>query len=364
MNIKDKKLYYIGGVVRDELLNKKSFDIDLTYDGDAIEFAKTIKDAEILQINEQFGTVRIRLDGEEIDIASTRCESYPQKGHLPVVNKIGCSLKDDVMRRDFTINAMAKSTLTGEIVDYTGGLKDIKNKTLRVLHNQSFIDDPTRIVRALKFAVRFGFELDDKTKKLQQDYINNINYDMSYKRLKKELMETFNLNSSYAFERFIKQRIYKLISPKEFSYIDVKEMELLINKYKISNPWVLYVGLLPDISSLPLTKSEKKIVDEYKKIVITHKANDYEIYKTFKDIPIESVIMYSIKQPAIVNKYLENLKDIKLEITGNDLKNLGIEPSEKYNQCFEYIIEEKIKYPATFNKLREIEFAKKFFNFV
>ena len=74
--------------------------------------------------------------------------------------------------------------------------------------------------------------------------------------------------------------------------------------------------------------------------------------------------MYSIKQPAIVNRYLENLKDIKLEITGNDLKNLGIEPSEKYNQCFEYIIEEKIKYPATFNKLREIEFAKKFFNFV
>ena len=187
---------------------------------------------------------------------------------------------------------------------------------------------------------------------------------MSYKRLKKELMETFNLNSSYAFEHFIKQRIYKLISPKEFSYIDVKEMELLINKYNISNSWILYIGLLPDISSLPLTKSEKRIVDEYKKIVITHKANDYEIYNAFKNIPFESVIMYSTKQPDIVHNYLEKLKDIKLEITGTDLKNLGIKPSEKYNQCFDYIMSEKIKNPATFDKLREISLAKKFFNVV
>ena len=79
MNIKNKNLFYIGGVVRDEILGKESFDIDLTYAGNAIEFAKTIPDAEIIQINEPFGTVRIKLDNEEIDIASTRSENYPQK---------------------------------------------------------------------------------------------------------------------------------------------------------------------------------------------------------------------------------------------------------------------------------------------
>ena len=192
INLKDKNLYYIGGVVRDELLGRKSIDIDITYVGNAIEFAKTIPNAEILQINEPFGTVRIKLDGEEIDIASTRCETYPKKGHLPIVKNIGCSLKEDILRRDFTINALAKSTLTSEIIDYTTGLEDIKTKTLKVLHDNSFIDDPTRIVRALKFAVRFGFDLDEHTKKLQNDYLKNINYDMSYKRLKKELIETFN----------------------------------------------------------------------------------------------------------------------------------------------------------------------------
>ena len=85
MNIANKNLYYIGGVVRDKILNKECFDIDITYVGNAIEFAKTIPNAEILQINEPFGTVKIKLDGNEIDIASTRSETYPQKGHLPVV---------------------------------------------------------------------------------------------------------------------------------------------------------------------------------------------------------------------------------------------------------------------------------------
>ena len=216
MNLKDQNLYCIGGIVRDEILGLPSFDIDLTYNGDAIKFVKNLPNAEIIQINEPFGTVRIKLGGKEIDIASTRSESYPQKGHLPIVDKIGCTLKEDVMRRDFTINAMAKSTLTGEIIDYAGGLHDIKTKTLRVLHDNSFIDDPTRILRMLKFAIRFGFEPDEHTQKLQDEYLANINYDMSYQRLKKELMETFNLNIYEAFKRFVNQEIYKLISPSKF----------------------------------------------------------------------------------------------------------------------------------------------------
>ena len=176
INLQDKNLYFIGGIVRDKILGKESFDVDVTYVGNAIEFAKTIPNAEILQVNEPFGTVRIKLNEQEIDIASTRSESYPQKGHLPIVQNIGCPLKEDVLRRDFTINAMAKSTLTGEIIDYTNGLNDIKTKTLRILHDKSFIDDPTRIVRGLKFSVRFGFKLDKHTKKLQDEYLNNINY--------------------------------------------------------------------------------------------------------------------------------------------------------------------------------------------
>ena len=373
MNLKDQNLYYVGGVVRDEILGLPSFDIDLTYNGDAIEFAKNLPNAEILQINEPFGTVRIKLDGKEIDIASTRSESYPQKGHLPIVDKIGCSLKEDVLRRDFTINAMAKSTLTGEIIDYTGGLNDIKTKTLRVLHDNSFIDDPTRIMRMLKFAVRFGFEPDEHTQKLQNEYLSNINYDMSYQRLKKELMETFNLNIYEAFKRFVNQGIYKLISPLEFE-LPKYDFSPLIEQFLPDNIWIIYVGLLPDISNLPLTKEEKQIVDEFRKLkklcppleggpksLISRWGNDFEIYKTFKNIPLESVVMYSTINPEVVEKYFNELKDIEILINGNDLKNLGIEPSPKYQQCFDYILEKKISNPKL-SKDDEIKLAKEFFN--
>lgn len=376
INLHDKNLFYIGGVVRDKILGKESFDIDITYVGNAIEFAKTIPNAQILQINEPFGTVRIKLNNEEIDIASTRNETYPQKGHLPVVENIGCSLKDDVLRRDFTINAMAESTLTGEIIDYTGGLKDIETKTLRVLHDESFIDDPTRIVRGLKFAVRFGFELDEHTKELQDKYLNNINYDMSYKRLKKELVETFNLNSQSAFARFIEQGIYKLVNNPmsaqcgsteiydfekgELSKI-ITKIKTLIDRYSPDCIWIIYVGLLPDISALPLTKQEKKIVDDFKNLKEKTFNTDFEIYKNFEGLNIESIIMFASVNPNAVEKYFEKLQKIELEITGKDLQDLGIKPSCEYQKCFDFILNEKIKNPEI-NKSQEIQLAKKYFS--
>ena len=363
VSLQDKNLYYIGGVVRDELLGKESFDIDVTYVGNAVEYAKTIENAEILQINEPFGTVRVKLDGCEIDIASTRSEIYPQKGHLPVVENVGCSLKDDILRRDFTINALAKSTLTGEIVDYTTGLEDIKTKTLRVLHDESFIDDPTRIVRGLKFAVRFGFKYDEHTKKLQQDYLKNINYDMSYKRLKKELVETFNLNSLKAFDKFIKEGIYKLIAPQEF-VIPKVNIEELVKKYKPECVWIIYVGLLPDLSLLPLTKVEKKIVDDYRAIKDKNFVSDDEIYHAFDGLNLETVLMYAVTKEIIpAKRYLDYLRNIKLNITGDDLKSLGVNPSEKYQECFNFILGKKFKNPAL-EKAQEIQLAKEFFGII
>ncbi len=359
MSIVDKNLYYIGGVVRDKILGQPSFDIDITYIGNAIEFAKNIPDAEIVQINEPFGTVRIKYNNEEIDIASTRNETYPEKGHLPVVENIGCSLKEDVLRRDFTINAMAQSTLTGEIIDYTHGLDDIKTKTLRVLHDNSFIDDPTRIVRALKFAVRFDFELDDHTKKLQENYLNNINYDMSYKRLKKELIETFNLNSQKAFERFVEQKIYKLIAPQEFELPKI-DIEKLINKYLPECIWIIYIGLLPEISSLPLTKLERKIVDDFNALKTKSFNTDFEIYKNFENLNLESILMFSTIDKKSVEKYLDNLRNIELTISGTDLQVLGIPPSAQYQKCFDYIVRKKIE-NQQIGKEQELELAKKYF---
>jgi poly(A) polymerase/tRNA nucleotidyltransferase (CCA-adding enzyme) len=235
----------------------------------------------------------------------------------------------------------------------------------------------------LKFAVRFGFAPDEHTQKLQDEYLANINYDMSYQRLKKELAETFNLNKYEAFERFVNQGIYKLISPLKFE-LPKYDFSGLIERYITPlsqkeqgherNVWIIYVGLLPEISNLPLTKEEKQIVDEFRKLeklcpppeggpksLISRWGNDFEIYKTFKNIPPESVIMYSTINPEVVEKYFNELKDIEILINGNDLKNLGIEPSPKYQQCFDYILKEKISNP-NLSKNDEMKLAKEFFN--
>lgn len=377
INDNSNKLFYIGGVVRDELLGRESLDVDITYVGNAIEYCS--KFGEVVQVNPDFGTVKVAIPSHPslcdthspigtrgevtVDFASTRSESYPKKGHLPVVEKIGCSLREDVMRRDFTINALAKSVTTGEIVDYVGGLEDLKNKKLRVLHDESFIDDPTRIIRGLKFATRFGFELEEHTKKLQDEYLANINYDMSYKRVKKELIETFSLNSQSAFKAFIDQKIYKLVTPNDVKIPKVN-VENLVTTYLTAQPpscsaaiWLIYVGILGDLSRLPLTKIEQKILDDVPKEVLK---SDFELYKTFQNTRIETVLLYAItKDETGARHYLDDLREIKLDITGKDLQTLGIKPSPKYQVIFDEVLKAKLQNPKM-TKTDEIEIAKKY----
>lgn len=363
LNIKDKNLYYIGGVVRDELLNTPCFDTDLTYQGDAIEFCRKLEAegvGKIIQINSPFGTAKMLINGCEVDIASTRNEIYPQKGHLPVVSELGCELEKDVLRRDFTINSMAKSTLTGEIVDFTGGKNDLNNKMLRILHDGSFIDDPTRIVRGLKFSVRFGFELEEHTKLLQDEYLKNVNYDMSYKRLKKEFMETFNLNKQSAFEKFEEQKIYKLLTDKKVKFPKYN-IEVLINKYPVENIWLVYLGWLDDIEKLPLTRKEQKIVNDYRELISEPTGeDDYSVYKVFNGKETEAVLLYIINNDEKKGLRYLSLKEVKISLTGEDLISLGIKPSKEFSLFFDYLVKYKIE-NSDITRDDEIRIAKDYF---
>ena len=348
------KLYYIGGIVRDKLLGVDSFDIDITFEGNAIEDCS--KFGDVIQENPDFGTIRVIIDGKEVDLASTRAETYPHKGHLPVVTQIGCSLKEDVLRRDFTVNALAMRVSDGEIIDYVNGQNDLQNRILRVLHDESFIDDPTRIIRGLKFRVRFGFELEENTRKLQEKYLNNINYDMSFKRVKKELLETFNLNSQQAFELFVQEGIYKLISPEEFTLPQIN-IEELINKYPVNTPWLVYIGLLPDLSNIEFTKTERKIIEDAKQT--GELKSDFEIYKTFNNLQTESILLYGIQKDLyIAKRYLDTLQNIKISITGEDLLALGIKPSPKYQEIFDEVLKVKLHNP-NMTKEDELKVVKK-----
>jgi tRNA nucleotidyltransferase (CCA-adding enzyme) len=154
-------VYLVGGSVRDLLLGRGRSDIDLVVEGDAAALAAALG-AEVVA-HERFATAKVGLDGHEVDIAAARAETYPRPGALPEVEP-AADIAADLGRRDFTINAMA-IPLRGEpeLIDPYGGRADLEAGLLRVLHERSFVDDPTRALRAARYAARFGFEPEAET---------------------------------------------------------------------------------------------------------------------------------------------------------------------------------------------------------
>ncbi len=157
-------VYVVGGAVRDLLLGRDRADLDLVVVGDAAALAAALG-ADPVE-HERFATAKVRLDGHEIDVASARTETYEHPGALPDVEPAD-SIESDLGRRDFTINALALP-LDGEaaLVDPHGGRADLEAGLLRALHERSFVDDPTRAVRAARYASRFGFGLEPETASL------------------------------------------------------------------------------------------------------------------------------------------------------------------------------------------------------
>lgn len=165
--------YLVGGPVRDILLGRRSIDIDLTIEQDASTLARALAkrlDGRVRSFP-QFLTYKVTADEfPEIDLATARKERYRKPGALPAVTS--GRLKDDLLRRDFSINAIAVDLLDGRLHDPTGGAADLEARVVRVLHDRSFLDDPTRIFRALRLAARLGFDLQDRTRELMREAID------------------------------------------------------------------------------------------------------------------------------------------------------------------------------------------------
>jgi tRNA nucleotidyltransferase (CCA-adding enzyme) len=154
-------VYLVGGAVRDLLLGRPRADVDLVVEGDAAALAVRLGGATAE--HDRFGTVKVEVGGHELDIASARTETYPEPGALPVVAPAD-GIEVDLGRRDFTINAMAVPLSGGpRVIDPHGGMGDLERRILRVLHPRSFEDDPSRALRAARYAARFGFELEPET---------------------------------------------------------------------------------------------------------------------------------------------------------------------------------------------------------
>ncbi|MFC2049887.1 CCA tRNA nucleotidyltransferase [Chloroflexota bacterium] len=162
-------LYLVGGVVRDLFLSRANFDFDMVVEGDAISLAgRLARDSQAkLTVHSRFGTAKLNYPDFSLDLATARSETYSKPGALPTV-KTG-KLKDDLVRRDFSINAMALCLMPhnfGELIDLYHGKDDLEHRLIRILHPNSFIDDATRILRAIRYEQRLDFKLEAETEKL------------------------------------------------------------------------------------------------------------------------------------------------------------------------------------------------------
>src|SRR3954452_1104331 len=162
----DVPVYLVGGAVRDLLLGRERTDLDVVLEGDAAALGRRLGGE--VRAHERFATAMVALDGLVLDLATARSETYPRPGALPEVRP--ATLAEDLARRDFTVNAMAVPlTDEAELIDPHGGARDLERGLLRVLHERSFVDDPTRALRAARYAARYGFDLEPDTERLLRE---------------------------------------------------------------------------------------------------------------------------------------------------------------------------------------------------
>ena len=352
--------YLVGGIVRDIFLNRPNDDIDIVVEGDGIQFAKQLQQAyggEII-VHEAFGTATwLHPAGQSIDIASSRLEFYEQPASLPDVEL--STLNEDLYRRDFTINAMAiclNEDRFGAVVDPFSGQKDLLGKKVKVLHNLSFVEDPTRIFRAVRFEARFGFAMDEHTKKLALHSIDKIK-DLSKKRILNEMellfaeiapaqviKRLFAINFWQQFDitsnvsRLCEKHAERLAN--YFTKRDIQQLTLRTNEsFKYFLIPFYYDKKLLTAKAFALKKHERKLIDELIKAFeqpIAKQRQLGDVHRLLKNVSNDA-ILFMIADKTFTNNdllynYLFKRLSIPTYITGEDLLAKGIKRGPIYAQ--------------------------------
>jgi tRNA nucleotidyltransferase (CCA-adding enzyme) len=371
--------YVVGGNVRDILIKRRSFDLDVVVEGDAICLARVLAkplNARVT-VHRSFGTASLALpSGSRYDLAMTRRETYRYSGALPTVSP--GTLKEDLLRRDFTINAMALAINRdrfGQLTDICGGLKDLATKKIRILHEQSFIDDPTRIARAVRFEQRFGFQIERRTLILLKECINkkitkNVKCQRHFNELKKILCES-DPDPVSSLKRLHRlgwipaiptgSKIYFANLRRIHDRIQRLKMKPWYRKFK--QWWMIYLmGLMERFNENELndtltivhfTKNERQSILQSKNIhgLYWSLAKKYlpasRVYQRLKLLNNEVIVYLRVRTSrAVIMQRIDRFlcKDIavRLKINGDDLKKMGMYPGRSIGKVLEQMLYWKI----------------------
>jgi tRNA nucleotidyltransferase (CCA-adding enzyme) len=302
-------VHVVGGAVRDVLLDRAPHELDLVVEGDAVEVARRAarRLGGMLTVHDRFGTATVSSDGFAFDLAGARREAYPSPGALPEVT-LGAPLRDDLARRDFTVNAMAVRLTDGEMTSWPGARADLDAGILRVLHERSFADDPTRILRLLRYSARLGFEPDAGTDAL----IDPARFEtVSGDRLGRELR--LLLEEPHPARQLARHEIGKALLGAQFRPVDIDASPLA----KLAACCTAIEDLSQRLDELGFTAHDRKIVVSAAKAPAVPDS-DAELWRAFRRLPPEAA------EVAGAHRWLDEVRHRTLAITGDDLLAAGL----------------------------------------
>jgi tRNA nucleotidyltransferase (CCA-adding enzyme) len=367
-------VYLVGGTVRDIMLGEPSFDVDIAVEGDGIAFARALAAAlgGRAVTHDKFGTAVVKYGaGKRVDVATTRTEFYDQPGALPSVEQ--ASIRQDLHRRDFTINAMAISLRAedfGRLVDPFGGLADLERRIVRVLHNLSFIDDPTRIFRAIRYENRYGFHMDRHTLALARACIDmGLVGELSSARLRDELVQLLEeAHVTKAVRRLDELGLAAAIHPRfaadAHTAALLERVDELRRRYVPDEPrWrprlaVLVRRLPPEelYDWFARLKLRRRDADRLADAVavggrlgglladVTEPAEAHRIIAPHEPLAALLALACDPEGPgaAWLRRYFEELRGVTLEITGTDLAALGLRESPLVGEVLGEVLRRKL----------------------
>ncbi|ADD68298.1 Polynucleotide adenylyltransferase region [Denitrovibrio acetiphilus DSM 12809] len=373
------KCYLVGGVVRDILLRKNNEDIDIVVEGSAPAFAKKFaaKHNARVAVHAKFKTaVVIFPDGFRVDFATSRTEYYNFPASAPTVED--ASIRNDLFRRDFSINAMAvklNNSEFGTLLDFFGGQRDISDRKIRVLHSLSFVDDPSRALRAIRFAVRFDFSIGPHTDRLFKHAVSLNLFDrvigprmfleLKYILNEKNYTKALDMMKKYDMIRFFSKKVQ--MDDRKTALFEGLELILDWYSFQFEDEFELYVsrfivlfweldrediGDLLDRFQLDDGKT-KELLNNYIETkdvvnaVSRRNVNRPSYFTQFMDrlstpCAVAASAVLGEQFEPYVKDYFTDYRFVKADIDGNDLKEAGVKPLMIYSKILSSLKNEKI----------------------
>jgi tRNA nucleotidyltransferase (CCA-adding enzyme) len=337
----------VGGFVRDIWLEREPLELDLVVEGDAAALARSFGGQ--VTVHDAFGTATVAGPGWRVDVAMARRERYPQPGALPEVEP--ASIEDDMLRRDFTVNAIAV-TLDGQLIAADGALADLEDRRLRVLHERSFVDDPTRVLRMARYAERLGFAVEAETERLAREATFAT---LSGGRLGGELRLVLTEPDPLAVLARVEDKLplaldrAMLETALALAPADSDRAMLVLGASATDAAW---------LDTLELTARERDVALACRTATVPDDRRPSSLWRAWHRLPVEAVAVAGARGGAgSSRRWLEELRHVRLEIGGDDLLAAGLSEGPQIGARLERTLAAKLDGEIAGGREAELAYA-------